>query len=215
MKLRDNLYALCQLLKSPRLLVYDIKSEDGKWPRHCLHGIKPLFRAYVGTVVNKLMERTVEVDFSQDIINDFEDFTWIKPHLFNEHPDNDGVRYNHRLHPLFLGGRLVKAAPDEDDMGPNAVILNNNLKLPNDRSVVERTELTNMWGADDLKERLVRYFDTGINRDDLKFFCFPGLWDDVEKLRPLTCRVPRMPGWGLSCAKGEVDFSFPTQSFFG
>jgi len=214
MKLRDNLYTLCQLLSSPMVLIYDIKNKDGKWPKNCLNGINPLFRVYAGIVVGNLLEKRVDVDFSQDSINDFEDFNWIKPHLFNEHPDNDGTRYDYRLHPLFLGGRLIKSAPSEDDMGPNAIILNNNLKLPVDRDTIERVEMTNMWGADDLKDRLIRYFDTGINRDDLKFFCFPGLWDDIEKLRPLTRRVPHVPGWGLSAARSEADFSFPTQLFF-
>ena len=47
-----------------------------------------------------------------------------------------------------------------------------------------------MWGSHDLNDRLVRYFNTGINRDDLKFEVFPGLWVDREKLRPLTRRLP-------------------------
>ncbi|WP_218057486.1 hypothetical protein [Gilliamella sp. WF3-4] len=47
-----------------------------------------------------------------------------------------------------------------------------------------------MWGDVDLRDRLCRYFDTGINRDDLKFEVFPDLWDDREKLRPLTRRLP-------------------------
>ena len=47
-----------------------------------------------------------------------------------------------------------------------------------------------MWGDLDLADRLARYYDTGVNRDDLKFEVFPGLWDDREKLRPLTRRLP-------------------------
>lgn len=45
-------------------------------------------------------------------------------------------------------------------------------------------------GSEDLKDRLWRYFDTGINRDDLKFEVFPDLWNDREELRPLTRRLP-------------------------
>ena len=47
-----------------------------------------------------------------------------------------------------------------------------------------------MWGHNDLGGRLRRYFDTGIDRDDLKFEVFPGLWNDREALRPLTRRLP-------------------------
>jgi len=214
MKLRDNLYTLCQLLRSPRLLIYDIRNEEGKWTKYCLDGVKPLFRVYVGTAANKLIEKKFDIDFSQDIIDKFESFKWIKPYLFDEHPDYDGTKYDYRRHPLFLGGKLVQSAPCEDDMGPNAVVLNSNLKLPKDRDVIEETEMTTMWGANDLQDRLIRYFDTGVNRDDMKFFCFPGLWKDVEKMRPLTRRVPPNPGWGLGSANGETDLATRTQSFF-
>ena len=68
--------------------------------------------------------------------------------------------------------------------------LKEDLKLSKNRDVIEKYELTNMWGDEDLSDRLCRYFDTGINRDDLKFEVFPGLWPDRESLRPLTCRLP-------------------------
>ncbi|EAO6613387.1 hypothetical protein G3C57_003115 [Salmonella enterica] len=55
---------------------------------------------------------------------------------------------------------------------------------------MKKYELVNMWGPDDLGDRLRRYFDTGINRDDLKFEVFPTLWNDRESLRPLTRRLP-------------------------
>ncbi|EZP39092.1 hypothetical protein ACWYXO_06300 [Janthinobacterium aestuarii] len=64
--------------------------------------------------------------------------------------------------------------------------LKEELALSASRDLVERHELTNMWGAADLSDRLCRYFDTGVNRDDLKFEVFPGLWMARESMRPLT-----------------------------
>jgi hypothetical protein len=102
----------------------------------------------------------------------------------------------------FLGGKLVELAPrtmalNEPTSNENklqsdtysAPVLIKNLTLPQHRKVLEELELTNQWSADSLCERLVRYFDKGIDRDDLKFQVFPGLYDDKEKLRPLTSRV--------------------------
>jgi hypothetical protein len=91
---------------------------------------------------------------------------------------------------LFMGGRLVDARPNEDISTLEGAVIKENLQLPQDREIIEKYELTPMWSHEDLGARLIRYFDTGINRDDLKFEAFPGLWDDREKLRPLTCRLP-------------------------
>ncbi|MGK5004172.1 hypothetical protein [Janthinobacterium sp. LB2P70] len=68
--------------------------------------------------------------------------------------------------------------------------LKEELALPASRDRNERHELSNMWGDADANDRLCRYFDTGDNRDDLKFEVFPGLWTDRVNLRPLTRRLP-------------------------
>lgn len=68
--------------------------------------------------------------------------------------------------------------------------LQHDLSPVNDKEIIEKYEITNMWGHNDLGDRLRRYFDTGIDRDDLKFEVFPGLWNDREALRPLTRRLP-------------------------
>jgi len=78
MKLREDLYTLVQLLQRPKLLVYDIQSKHGVWDKRCLNGIKPLFRVYVGSVIHKLMDKRVEVNYSEAIIEMFENFQWIK-----------------------------------------------------------------------------------------------------------------------------------------
>lgn len=38
-----------------------------------------------------------------------------------------------------------------------------------------------MWGADTLRDRLCRYFETGINQDNLKCRVFPGLCKYIDK----------------------------------
>jgi len=90
----------------------------------------------------------------------------------------------------FRGGDLIDIGTEGKIGTTLAPILKEDLALPQDRELIETYELTHMWSDEDLGDRLRRYFDTGINRDDLKFEVFPGLWDDRAKLRPLTRRLP-------------------------
>lgn len=90
----------------------------------------------------------------------------------------------------FLGGKLIDLGPSGNVGITLAPVIQEDLDLPKDRQIIENVELTNMWGNEDLSDRLQRFFDTGINRDDLKFEVFPGLWNDRESLRPLTRRLP-------------------------
>lgn len=184
LKLRDDLYTIGMNLRSPAFLVFDIKSTDGKWHKNSLDGVKPLFRVFAATklIFNHLGVEKLDIEHDHAVIDAFEDYRWIHPHTYLDNPDHDGTFYDK----LWLGGKLVKTDEDYD----NAITIKENLKLPQDREIIEKTEMDNMWSHEDLQDRLIRYFDTGINRDDMKFYCFPGLWDDIDKLRPLTRRVP-------------------------
>jgi hypothetical protein len=177
-KLRDDLYTIGQMLVSPSMRFYDIPSKDGIWKSVDLNYVKPLFQVFVGQVVmqklvaEKVKEKTVVASNSP-----FESLL-IKPH----------VNYDGGF--PWRGGKLVDIGLDGKIGTTLAPVIKQNLDLPEDRETVEKYELTNMWGDQDLTDRLCRYFDTGVNRDDLKFEVFPGLWDDREKLRPLTRRLP-------------------------
>ncbi|MBC3478917.1 hypothetical protein HU747_25365 [Pseudomonas taiwanensis] len=91
---------------------------------------------------------------------------------------------------FLFGGRLVDLGGDERVETYEAPVLKHDLSVEEDRNIIEKYELVNMWSDRDLSDRLARYHDTGINRDDLKFEIFPGLWHDREVLRPLTRRLP-------------------------
>ncbi|HDS1133376.1 TPA: hypothetical protein UN084_001591 [Stenotrophomonas maltophilia] len=91
---------------------------------------------------------------------------------------------------LFFGGRLIDLGPGNDLDVTQAPVIKHSLSVDDDREAIEAFELTNMWGSDDLQDRLVRHFTTGIDRDDLKFVIFPDLWPDRQALSPLTRRLP-------------------------
>jgi hypothetical protein len=187
-QLRDNLYTIGQMLTSPEMRFYDIFNSDGAWQNLDLNKIEPLFSVFVGNVINKSLiqgkiKSTTVIPSSKP-----NERYWIKPYTILDYGHYKGDRFNFH----FLGGKLIDLVPDADGIlsTTRAPIIKEDLTLPQDRKLIEQYELTNMWGDVDLRDRLCRYFDTGINRDDLKFEVFPGLWDDREKLRPLTRRLP-------------------------
>ncbi|MFC0181027.1 hypothetical protein [Thorsellia kenyensis] len=186
-KLRDNLYTIGQMLTSPAMRFYDISNADGVWESIDLNQVKPLFRVFVGNVIKKyLITEKIKVKTVVPSHKPYEPY-WIKTYTLTM----DGEHYKgDRFSFPFLGGRIIDLSPDGNVSVTRAPVIQEDLSLPQDRELIEKYELTNMWGHEALSDRLCRYFDTGINRDDLKFEVFPGLWDDREQLRPLTRRLP-------------------------
>ncbi|MBC3373232.1 hypothetical protein HU762_04680 [Pseudomonas sp. SWRI92] len=177
LKLRDDLYTLGQMTKHSVMRFYDVKSEDGTWPDLVLDNSMILFSGFVGKVITQRLAVEKLTCTTSLILSDHERY-WLRPHV------------------NFEGGFPFRGA-DLIDIGTDCAAdyslvpaLKEDLTLSKNRDVIEKYELTNMWGDEDLSDRLCRYFDTGVNRDDLKFEVFPGLWTDRESLRPLTRRLP-------------------------
>lgn len=186
-KLRDDLYTIGQMLTSPIMRFYDISNNNGNWKNLDLNKVKSLFSVFVGRIINKELIHNKIKEFSVKASSERYEQYWIKPYTLTM--DSEYYRGDRFSFP-FLGGRLIDIGSDGNISTTCTLIIKEDLTLPQDRELIEKYELTNMWGYEDLSDRLCRYFDTGINRDDLKFEVFPGLWDDREKLRPLTRRLP-------------------------
>lgn len=176
-KLRDDLYTVGQMLVKPAMRFYDVSSKNGIWRDLDLNKIKPLFQCYAFAAAKKLAVDSIKEESVVASSLPFEPL-WIDAHL-----NYDGGF-------VFKGGKLIDVGAEGKIGATLAPVVKQNLALPEDREIIEKVELTNLWLEQALCERLCRYFDTGINRDDLKYEVFPGLWDDREKLRPLTCRLP-------------------------
>ena len=175
-QLRDDLYTIGQMLVSPAMRFYDISNTDGIWNDIDLNNVKPLFRVYVGNVINKyLIHSKIK---SPTVIPSSEPYEryWIQPYtaIDDDHFKGD-------INSVFSGGKLIDVGANGEKSVTHAPIIKEDLTLPEDRNLIEKYELTNMWGDRDLRDRLCRYFDTGINRDNFKLNVFPGLWDDSEK----------------------------------
>lgn len=187
-KLRDDLYTIAQMLIRPEMRFYDIFSSDGVWKNIDLNKVNTLFKIFVASrvVLPNLAVEKINQESVTPSHQPYEPY-WIKPYTLTM----DGEHYKgDRFSFPFLGGKIIDLGPDGNVSVTQAPVVKEDLTLPRDRELIEKYELTNMWGHDDLSDRLCRYFDTGINRDDLKFEVFPDLWGDREELRPLTRRLP-------------------------
>jgi len=178
LRLRDDLFTIGQMSVNSIMRLFDVSNSEDIWDDDVLSSALPLFDVFVGRVViQNLATRYIPKKSVQTVAVPPQRL-WIKPYIC----------YDGKF--PFRGGKLVDLGPEGIGESTEAPVIKENLQLPDDRDVIERTELTNMWGAVSLGDRLRRYFDTGINRDDLKFEIFPGLWSDREQLRPLTSRLP-------------------------
>ncbi|EKS6643755.1 hypothetical protein QCD58_002561 [Enterobacter hormaechei] len=186
-KLRDDLYTIGQMLNSPIMRFYNIFNNDGIWDDVDLNEIDVLFRVFISRdvisqlVIGKIKKKTVIPCSSYD------EPYWIKPYSLTM---DAGHYKGDRFSFPFLGGKIICLDVNGGVGTTQAPVVKEDLSLPADRELIERYELTNMWGGDGLSDRLCRFYDSGINRDDLKFEVFPGLWDDRTKLKPLTRRLP-------------------------
>jgi hypothetical protein len=186
LKIREGLYTIGQMMTSPIMRFYDIFNDSGNWKNVDLNKVNPLFSVFVGNVINKYLVQNKIKDITVIPSSQPLELFWIAPYSIMDEHHYKGTKDSFP----FLGGKIVDIGPDGKIDCWEAPIIKEDLSLPEDRELIEKYELDNMWGHESLADRLCRYFDTGINRDDLKFEVFPGLWDDREQLRPLTRRLP-------------------------
>lgn len=181
LKLSEELYTIGLLKRSPYMWLFDIVNSDDVWKDVEIEKIRPLFCVSVGRVVT---QKLVNAKITDKVVVLADTLTipsrWIKPAENTAAWQVDNFPWR--------GGRLIDLDPEIGSVDSPTVIPV--LDVHKHRDLIETCELTNMWGDQDLGDRLRRYFDTGINRDDLKFEIFPDLWNDREKLRPLTRRLP-------------------------
>lgn len=186
MEIRKGLYTVGRMAGKTTLCVYNIFRESDHWEDVDWARAEILFEVFVGSVVQKnLGVRKISIE---GIRSEFlaRQRYWIDPYSSLDVSHFKGGRGKFP----FYGGRLIDVGEVENPETYGAPVIKHDLSVYDDREIIEKYELTNMWGDLDLSDRLARYYDTGVNRDDLKFEVFPGLWDDREKLRPLTRRLP-------------------------
>lgn len=183
LKLREDLFTIAQMRNRPVMRFYDICSSEDSWDSPDLSQYRPLFQVFVGTVVHQRLAMR-KIAIGTRCLIELPNY-WIRPYS-----SMDRQYFTGSADSLFFGGRLIDLGPGNDLDVTQAPVIKHSLSVDEDREAIEAFELTNMWGSDDLQDRLVRHFTTGIDRDDLKFEIFPDLWPDRQALSPLTRRLP-------------------------
>ncbi|WP_424405767.1 hypothetical protein [Pasteurella sp. PK-2025] len=181
-KLKENLYTVTQRLESQIVRFFDIKRNDDNWDEQIdLNQIPILFETFVMTNYVEKKFAVKKLKTAMPSTKPYERF-WIVSYDPAD-PYFDGTEKN----VYGLGGKLVDLGNNYFS-GCDAPVVKHHLNVKDDREILEKYELDWAWG-EAIIERLIRYFETGINRDDMKFEVFPDLWDDREQLRPLTSRL--------------------------
>ncbi|HAU3362243.1 TPA: hypothetical protein JDL67_005147 [Salmonella enterica subsp. salamae] len=187
LKLRNDLYTIAQLEGNFVVRFFDIFNAHGMWKNINLNTISQLFRVFVANIsIRTLAEGRIKDPTVIPSTIPMEPY-WINPYV--AYIDGEHYKGNENSFP-FLGGSLIRTHSATVMSAFDSDVIKHDLSPEIDKEIIEKYELVNMWGPDDLGDRLRRYFDTGINRDDLKFEVFPTLWNDRESLRPLTRRLP-------------------------
>ena len=156
LKLRDDLFTIVQMLRSPFLRLFKVSNKDGVWRNLDLNKVEVLFCVPIGQIVlQQLCEGKVK---DRSVIPSALPFPklWMRPYL-----NFDGGF-------LFIGARLIELDPAKHMETTTAPVVKDWLRPKADAELIQKYELTNMWGAENLRERLVRYFDTGVDRNELK-----------------------------------------------
>lgn len=161
-KLRDDLYTLAQMRTSPYMCFFDVRSADGKWSCVKLDDAECLFCILVSDArLKPLIAGKVPPTEAAPATGPMPKL-FIKPHL-----------HTGGGHP-FRGGDLIEVDDRGETTGRPRVKAN--LSVEQDPDTIRQYELTNMWvDPEVLRERLIRYFDTGVNWDPHKEKVFPGI----------------------------------------
>jgi hypothetical protein len=158
LRLRDDLYTLVQMRRNHIMQFFDLWRADGSWKGVDLGAERSLFFAFVAE--QKLKS------------------------LLVERVDTDSVRPSNEPIPRVMlsavigagtyGANLVELTPDFSSYG--ARVLKENLSPEGDLELIHKHELVGMLGdSEKLRQRLVRYVETGVNWDNSKSFIFKGI----------------------------------------
>ncbi|MBD8096805.1 hypothetical protein IFR08_19960 [Pseudomonas fluorescens] len=157
LKLKDDLYTLVQMRADYYLQYFDITRAQDDWKSVDLGKTNTLF--FIFTATKALKTLAVSEPSPEEIIID------------KRPPEKKLLR-------AIIGGNygadLIELPDSLDEL--DAKVLKSNLTINDDLETIYKYELSGMVGdPEKLRERLINYFDTGIDWDKSKEFLFKGI----------------------------------------
>ncbi len=166
LKLREDLYTVAQMMPkgTARLRFYKIFHTDPNWKDINLNEAESLFTLPIGNVViQKLGVKRLKPDEVMPSSKPYERFI-----IFPK--ENYGGDFTWR------GGKLVDTGDRGQDSAWRAPVVIEDLTVEEHKEIILQHQLGNFWGADDLAERLIHFYEKEFDFDALKNRIFPGLY---------------------------------------
>lgn len=173
-KLDEDCYSLAQMANdNAQMRFFTIFNQTDEWKGTDLGKIEPLFSVFIGNVViQRLGQRRVP-------INEVNPSKLPCDQLFIEPICNaDGYRIRNEF--WQKAGNLVDLGPGARIAGCDAPVIKPELNIEKNINEIINYEMTNMWGDNNVRKRLLMQKERNINIDQFKFFVFPGL---LERLK--------------------------------
>lgn len=167
LKLKDNLYTLVQMRENYYLQFFDLINTQDTWSGVNLEKVDPLF--FIFTSTKALKGLAISEPSSDEVRID------MRP------PEKKMLR-------AIIGGNygadLIELTDSFETL--DAITLKSNLTLTDDLDTIYKYELSGMIGdPEKLQNRLVNYFENGVNWDKSKEFLFKGISaPHAKKLSP-------------------------------
>ena len=169
-RLADSLFSLAQTVTDDGIMIkfFAIFNNKDEWSGIDLNNIDTLYCVYVGKVlmqklgVRKIPESEVKINISS-----------CKHYFINPGDNAEGYRLRDEF--IWKGGSLVDVGEDLEDSYLFAPVVIEELSVKVHLKQILTYEFVNMYGAVDTVERLVQFYNTGINKDQLKEKIFPEL----------------------------------------
>ena len=168
LKLKENLYSLAQMVNpSAKMRFYNVFNDKDEWSSIDLNYKNTVFCVPVGNIlIQKLGVRRIPL---AEVIPSNEPCERL---FINVASNAEGYRLRNEC--IWRGGNLVDEGYDARNAAYNSPIIIQNLDITVHREIILKFELENMYGDIIARDRLIRYYETGVNIEPLKFDIFPG-----------------------------------------
>ena len=174
LKLRDDLYCLAQMVNpTAKMRFYNVFNDKDEWSFIDLNFKDVLFCVPIGNIVlQKLGVRKIP---HAEVVPSKEPCERLFINI-----GNNAEGYRLRGEFIWRGGNLVDEGYDADNAAYSSPVVIRNLDVVVHREIILKFELENMYGDVHVRDRLVKYYETGVNIEPMKFDIFPGLSLSVE-----------------------------------
>lgn len=169
LRIKADLFTLGQMVdKGAKMRFFSIFRTSDKWDGLDLNNVETLFCVAIGNVVlQRLGVRRIP---SKEVVPSQAPF---ERYFIDVGDNSEGYRLRGEY--MWRGGRLVDLGAEGQHDAWNAPTIIQNLTVELHRDIILKHEFCNMYGDNHVKDRLLKFVESGLNEDPLKAKVFPEL----------------------------------------